>query len=99
MPVVESKRKQMAKAVALAENSGESGRGSQITGFFTRTGDFLKDVRGEMRKVVTPSWKEVQATTTVVIVTVFAFAGYFYLVDSIIGRAIQAVLHSLSGTS
>ncbi|HEY0760358.1 MAG TPA: preprotein translocase subunit SecE [Acidisarcina sp.] len=87
----------MAKAVALTDNTGEPSKGSQITGFATRTGDFLKDVRGEMRKVITPSWKEVQATTTVVIITVFAFAGYFYLVDSIIGRAIQAVLHSLSG--
>jgi preprotein translocase subunit SecE len=46
-----------------------------------------------MRKVVTPSRKEVQATTIVVLVTVFAFAGYFYLVDSILGRGIQAVLH------
>ena len=97
MPVEEKKGKQMTKAVALADNTGEPGRGSQITGFANRTGDFLKDVRGEMRKVVTPSWKEVQATTTVVIITVFAFAGYFYLVDSIIGRAIQAVLRYLSG--
>jgi len=29
---------------------------------------FLSDVRGEMRKVVTPSRKEVEATTTVVII-------------------------------
>jgi preprotein translocase subunit SecE len=45
-----------------------------------------------MRKVVTPSRKEVQSTTVVVLVTVFAFAGYFYLVDSILGRGIQAIL-------
>ncbi len=37
---------------------------------FTR---FLSDVRAEMRKVVAPSRKEVQATTTVVIVAVFLF--------------------------
>ena len=65
----------------------------QLTGGFTRLRDFLQDVRGEMRKVVTPSRKEVQSTTVVVLVTVFAFAGYFYLVDSILGRGIQAVLH------
>ena len=65
----------------------------QLTGGIQRTREFLQDVRGEMRKVVVPSRKEVQATTTVVIVTVFAFAGYFYLVDSILGRGIQAVLH------
>jgi len=43
---------------------------------------FLGDVRNEMRKVVTPSRKEVQATTTVVMVTVFVFALYFWIVDS-----------------
>jgi preprotein translocase subunit SecE len=64
----------------------------QLTGGIARLRQFLLDVRSEMRKVVTPSRKEVQATTTVVIVTVFAFAGYFYLVDSILGRGIQAVL-------
>src|SRR5277367_4472822 len=64
----------------------------QLTGGFTRLRDFLQDVRSEMRKVVTPSRKEVQSTTVVVLVTVFAFAGYFYLVDSILGRGIQAVL-------
>jgi preprotein translocase subunit SecE len=64
----------------------------QLTGGFGRLRQFLVDVRSEMRKVVTPSMKEVQATTTVVIVTVFAFAGYFYLVDSILGRGIQVVL-------
>jgi preprotein translocase subunit SecE len=64
----------------------------QLAGSFTRTRDFLQDVRGEMRKVVVPSRKEVESTTVVVLVTVFAFAGYFYLVDSILGRGIQAAL-------
>ena len=39
---------------------------------------FLSDVRAEMRKVVAPTRKEVQATTSVVIVTVFIF-GVFLL--------------------
>jgi preprotein translocase subunit SecE len=91
----------MAKALAAA-NDDPSGKpqgkltnpvSGQIAGTFTRLREFLQDVRGEMRKVVTPSAKEVQATTIVVLVTVFAFAGYFYLVDSILGRGIQAVLH------
>jgi preprotein translocase subunit SecE len=92
----------MAKALAPANDdvvskpqskpSGPIAPG-QLTGGFTRLRDFLQDVRGEMRKVVTPSRKEVQSTTVVVLVTVFAFAGYFYLVDSILGRGIQAVLH------
>ena len=59
---------------------------------FTR---FLSDVRAEMKKVVTPNRKEVQSTTTVVIVTVFVFGFYFWVTDSIFSRALQAVLHKL----
>ena len=35
-----------------------------------RLGEFLKDVRAEMKKVITPSRDEVKNTTIVVIVTV-----------------------------
>ena len=38
---------------------------------------FYNDVRTEMKKVTTPSLKEVQATTVVVIITVFLFACLF----------------------
>jgi preprotein translocase subunit SecE len=94
----------MAKALATANDETASKPQSKltnvaspvpgkITGGFERAKGFLQDVRGEMRKVVTPSRKEVQSTTVVVLITVFAFAGYFYLVDSILGRGIQVVLH------
>ena len=59
---------------------------------------FLSDVRAEMRKVVTPTRKEVQATTSVVIVTVFLFGFFFWVVDLIFSRSLQAVLHKLGGT-
>ena len=61
-----------------------------------RLSAFLKDVRSEMRKVVWPARPEVQSTTIVVLVTVFIFAAYFWLVDNIIGRAVEAVLHRLT---
>jgi preprotein translocase subunit SecE len=57
---------------------------------------FYNDVRAEMKKVTTPSLKEVRATTTVVIITVFLFGLYFWAVDSVIGRAIDWVLRSLA---
>jgi len=56
---------------------------------------FLSDVRAEMKKVVTPTRKEVQATTSVVIITVFIFGFFFWVTDSIFSRALQAVLHKL----
>ena len=55
---------------------------------------FLRDTRQEMSKVHTPTRGEVQATTTVVIVTVFLFAAYFELVDIVVGKAIdQMFIH------
>jgi preprotein translocase subunit SecE len=91
MPVLD-KGKSMTKATAL---TSEGGTPNGITGLWGRTVDFLRDVRGEMRKVVVPSRKEVQATTTVVIVTVFIFAAYFYLVDRILDSSLYRLLHQL----
>ena len=37
-----------------------------------------------MKRVTWPPWKQVRATTVVVIVAVFAFAAYFFVVDAIV---------------
>jgi preprotein translocase subunit SecE len=58
---------------------------------------FLRDVRSEMRKVVSPSWKEVKSTTAVVIIAVFLFGAYFALVDQIFSFGVKALLRSLGG--
>ena len=58
---------------------------------------FLSDVRGEMRKVVTPSRKEVKATTTVVIVAVFIFGLFFFVVDYIFNIGVSQLLAKLGG--
>ena len=50
---------------------------------------FYNDVRTEMRKVTAPSWKEVQATTAVVVVTVFIFGVYFFVIDNVIQKAVK----------
>ena len=68
-----------------------------ISGYFNNFVGFLSDVRAEMRKVVTPSRKEVQATTTVVIVAVFVFGVYFMVVDFVCQRALNALLGRLGG--
>ena len=61
-----------------------------------RIKSFYNDVRTEMKKVTSPSLKEVQATTTVVIVTVFLFAFYFWLVDLAISNSLERMLHYFS---
>jgi preprotein translocase subunit SecE len=58
--------------------------------------EFLKDVRAEMRKVVAPTREEVQSTTTIVIVTVFIFAAYFFVVDSILGQGVTRLIQYLT---
>jgi preprotein translocase subunit SecE len=71
--------------------------GDGVRGTWSEFTRFLIDVRGEMRKVVTPSRKEVQATTTVVIIAVFIFGVYFFLVDGIFQYGMNALLQKLGG--
>jgi preprotein translocase subunit SecE len=96
MPVteksVEKKKRVMAKAAAMTPDDGVPNRALSV---FTRSRDFLRDVRSEMRKVVTPSWKEVQSTTTVVIISVFAFAGFFWIVDAVLTQLQTGLYHWL----
>lgn len=94
MPVAEKEKNSTVKSVAKAGDPGQAVSGGNP---ITRGVDFLKDVRSEMHKVVTPSKEEVRSTTTVVLVSVFLFALFFYIVDSIFGRGLQLLLHALGG--
>jgi preprotein translocase subunit SecE len=68
-----------------------------MAGTWQKITGFLSDVRAETRKVVTPSRKEVQATTSVVLVAVFLFGFYFWVIDNIFNRGLAAILHKLGG--
>ena len=57
---------------------------------------FYNDVRTEMKKVTAPSYKEVQATTTVVIITVFLFGVYFWIIDNTIGTGVNQLFKYLT---
>jgi len=56
------------------------------------TKDYVNDLRLEMRRVSWPNRKQVESTTAVVIFAVFAFAGYFFIVDSLLSRGIRWIL-------
>ena len=76
---------------ALAEfGGGAMSKWNEFTGF-------LRDVRAEMRKVVTPSWKEVKTTTSVVIVAVFLFGAYFFVVDGLFRQGVHVLLKAMGG--
>jgi preprotein translocase subunit SecE len=56
------------------------------------TKDYFNELKLEMRRVTWPNRKQVESTTAIVIISVFAFAGYFAVVDSILTKGIKAVL-------
>ena len=77
--------KKMANSIVAAGGSF----GERVKAWPERIKSFYNDVRTEMRKVTAPSLKEVRATTTVVVITVFIFGLYFFIIDGIIQRAVQ----------
>ena len=81
--------KKMSNLAAMGGNFGD-----QIKSWPERVKTFYNDVRGEMRKVTAPSWKEVRATTTVVVITVFIFALYFAVIDFAIQHGVTALFNA-----
>jgi preprotein translocase subunit SecE len=57
------------------------------------TKEYFGELKLEMRRVTWPTRKQVESTTAVVIFSVFAFAGYFWVVDGILSKGIRDVLN------
>ncbi len=81
--------KKMANSIAAAGGNF----GDQIKAWPERIRSFYNDVRSEMRKVTAPSLKEVRATTTVVVITVFIFGLYFAVIDYFIQHGVSYVFN------
>jgi preprotein translocase subunit SecE len=77
----------MAKAATAIRD--DQSLGGRLKQFPARTKGFFSDVRNEMRKVTFPNFKEVRATTIVVIITVFVFALYFWVIDLVLNQALD----------
>ena len=60
---------------------------------------FYADVRSEMKKVSWPSRQEVMGTTIVVMVAVAIFGLYFFIVDTLLGQALNWLLHHFGVTT
>ena len=84
----------MAKSVAVADQPSTGIQ--QLKGHPERLAAFLRDVRSEMRKVITPSRTEVQSTTLIVIACVFLFAAYFAIVDFLVSHSIDILFKHLA---
>ncbi|MGD1009676.1 MAG: preprotein translocase subunit SecE [Candidatus Aminicenantales bacterium] len=59
--------------------------------WYKRFGNFLKDVRSELRKVTWPSRNEVYSTTIVVIAATIFFGFYLFLMDVVFSWVIGKV--------
>ena len=84
----------MAKTATVSAPN-ENGVVAQVKAWPERIKTFYNDVRVEMKKVTTPTRKEVQSTTIVVIITVFIFGAYFWIVDTILGKSLDVFYHRL----
>jgi preprotein translocase subunit SecE len=58
--------------------------------------NYYEELQTEMRRVTWPSWKQVRATTIVVIVAVFAFAAYFAVVEQIFLSLINKLFNAFT---
>jgi len=63
-----------------------------VKGWPQRVKTYVEGLRMEMRRVTWPGKKQVQATTIVVIITVFVFAIYFAVVDWILNYGMTRML-------
>ena len=69
---------------------------TRASGWPARVKSYVEELQAEMRRVTWPNWKQVRATTTVVIVAVFAFAAYFAVVDEIVSAGINRLFSALT---
>jgi preprotein translocase subunit SecE len=75
----------------------ERGLAGPRTGFFQRTGQFVRDTRSEMRRVSWPTANEVKNTTIITLIAVVFFAIYLFGVDRVWSFLIERLKTSMGG--
>jgi preprotein translocase subunit SecE len=83
-------------AIAQVQDDGSKGFGQKISEWPTQAREYVQDLRMEMRRVTWPAWKQVRATTVVVVAAVFGFAAYFFVVDALLGKGITKLFDTLT---
>lgn len=84
----------MANAEANAVNGNSLP--ARISAWPAKVKEYFLDLQGEMKRVTWPSWKQVRATTAVVIAAVFVFAAYFALVDLLMNKSIGRIFDAFT---
>jgi preprotein translocase subunit SecE len=70
---------------------------ADVKAWVNGTKEYVNELKLEMRRVTWPNRKQVEGTTAVVIVSVFAFAAYFAVVDSILVKGETAIFNFFTG--
>jgi preprotein translocase subunit SecE len=65
---------------------------SKVGGWPQQTKAYIDEVKAEMKRVSWPPWKQVRATTGVVIAATFLFAAYFWIIDNIVNAGVNRII-------
>ncbi len=60
------------------------------------TKNYIGELQLEMKRVTWPNRKQVESTTAIVILTVFGFAAFFWVVDSVLFRMVHGIQQAFS---
>jgi preprotein translocase subunit SecE len=63
--------------------------------FVENSREYFHDIRNEMKRVTWPNRAQVESTTLVVILSVFVFAAYFKLIDTVISITVTRAYNAL----
>jgi preprotein translocase subunit SecE len=84
--------------MAIAQTQEQQGGNfvQKASGWPAEVKSYLEELQTEMRRVTWPSWKQVRATTLVVIIAVFAFAAYFAVIDQIFISLVNKIMNAFT---
>jgi preprotein translocase subunit SecE len=83
-------------AIAQLQEGDEGNFIQRATSWPVGVKNYFEELQAEMRRVTWPSWKQVRATTVVVIIAVFAFAAYFAVIDEIFASLINKLINAFT---
>jgi preprotein translocase subunit SecE len=84
----------MGMAIAQAEEN--KNLGARVMEWPAQVKSYVQELQLEMKRVTWPPWKQVRATTVVVIVSVFAFAAYFMVVDYLCNQTVTKLFNTMT---
>ena len=83
---------------AMLERGRETAAVGSVMAWWDKSRTFLSQVKNEIERVTWPTWKEVQATTLVVIMTSVMFGVYLWGIDMILNTAAGALFRAFGAS-